>query len=221
MLNRYEKRMNKYSLFLFVLFFLWLPGPSLYGKDPGWELIKNKDGIEIYSQAVEGSEVKGFKAISNINAPLEVVYAVLKDIPAYPLWYGRCKSIKIVRQYSDKHLLIYYTVGAPWPVSDRDLVADIEFFLDSKTDSVTVSVKGVEEETVPKNSKYVRMITLSGESTLTRIDKNKTRVEYAVRADIGGYVPIVFVNRFLEDQPYGIITGLRKMIKKEKYYEID
>ncbi len=212
--------MNRSSLFPFVLFFLWLLSPAMYGKGPGWELINNKDGIEIYSQAIEGSEVKGFKAISNINAPLEVVYEVLKDIPAYPLWYGRCKSIKIVKQYSDKHLLIYYTVGAPWPVSDRDLVADIKFFPDSKTQSVTVSVKGVDEEIVPKNKKYVRMINLSGQSTLTRIDKGKTRVEYVVRADIGGYVPIVFVNMFLEDQPYGIITGLRKMVKNEKYYEI-
>lgn len=190
--------------------------PSINAAD--WELVKNRNEISVYVKIDEDSKMTGFQAISNINAPIELLHEILMDIPSYTKWFGKCKSIQILENYSDNHFLVYYIVSVPWPVTDRDLVAEVNFTIDPEKHFETVTVKGIsKKEFILKNNKYIRMVYFSGKCTLTRIDKNTTRVIYTVLADIGGNIPIKISNVFLKNQPYNIIKGLKEMCKNKKY----
>ena len=58
---------------------------SVAGAEEGhWELIKSKNGIDTYRMTHPGTEVCTFKAVGFIDARIEVIGEVIRDISAYP-----------------------------------------------------------------------------------------------------------------------------------------
>ena len=60
---------------------------------PGWELAKQGEGIEVYTRPVEGMDAKEFLGVADVDAPVDVVLEVFRDVPSFPGWYGFCRDI--------------------------------------------------------------------------------------------------------------------------------
>lgn len=187
--------------------------------EEGWNLAKDADGIKVYTRPVPGSASNEFKGVADIDAPLEVVVEIFKDIPSYTQWYGFCKEIKLLKQDTENHRVIYFVLKTMGPVKDRDFIVDTMENYDRQVGKDIVALNAVKEDLVPRKSKYVRMTDVSGSYVMTRIDPNRTHVVYTVKADPAGYIPAFVSNVMQKDQPYLTLKGLREMTRKDDYYQ--
>jgi hypothetical protein len=87
-----------------------------------WKLMRNEDGIKAYARSIPGSKLLELKAITVIDAKMEVVGEVLRDVPSNPEWMANCSEARIVHLISRKEMIVHTTMDFPAPVSDRDLV---------------------------------------------------------------------------------------------------
>jgi hypothetical protein len=106
-----------------IMFFLFVFAGVLHAEEQ-WKLAKDADGIKVYTRPVPGSAANEFKGIADIDAPLEVIIEIFKDIPSYPQWYGLCKEIKLLKHDSENHRVIYFVLKTTGPVKDRDFILD-------------------------------------------------------------------------------------------------
>lgn len=196
--------------------------------DNAWNLVKDADGIKIYNRKVDGSDIDEFKAESIINAPVEVLFEVMKDIPSGPQWMANCIESRLVKTiiefaYSDDGFygrnLIYNAIAAPFPVSNRDMVVESTVKGSYKLKSITIKYKAVNDNAVPLREGYVRINELAGSWFLQSIDENHTQVIYQVKQNPGGSLPVYVINKVNKDIPFKTISGLKKMVMKEEYIE--
>jgi hypothetical protein len=191
---------------------------TLHAEEP-WKLAKDREGIKVYTRSVPGSSANEFRGVADVDAPLEVVLEVFKDIPSYPQWYGFCKEIRLLKQEGDTHRIIYFVLETTGPVKDRDMVVDVRDTKDLKAGRAEILMKAFKEDYVPRTGTYVRMTEMSGSCILTRVDRDRTGVVYTVRADPAGYIPAFLSNVIQKDQPFLTLKGLREMVKKDAYRE--
>ncbi|MFO8049844.1 MAG: START domain-containing protein [Desulfosudaceae bacterium] len=186
-----------------------------------WEHLYTKDGIEIYKKTFPGTDVCAFKGVGFVDAKMEVIGCVLRDIPSYPQWMAKCKKALVLKDIDRNTKILYNAINAPFPYKDRDMVVKNEtlYHLDNGTAEITF---GVADDTslAPPTSKYVRVEELSGRYLLEFFGREKTRLTYLHRAHPGGNIPVSIANRVeIRDYPYTNIKGLRKMVKKQEYIE--
>jgi hypothetical protein len=206
----------KYLLICIVLFFSSIM--VLHADEP-WKLAKEGEGIKVYTRPVPGSAANEFKGITDIDAPVEVIREVFKDIPSFTQWYGFCKEIKLLKQDYENHRVIYFVLKTMGPVKDRDFVMETYDTFDKASGKFTVSITALKGELVPKQDKYVRMTDMTASYLITRTDKDKSHIIYTVKADPAGYIPAFISNMLQKDQPYLTLKGLREMVKKDEYYQ--
>jgi hypothetical protein len=168
---------------------------------------------------VPGSAANEFKGIAEIDAPIEVIVEVFKDIPSFTQWYGFCKEIKLLKHDTENHRVMYFVLKTMGPVKDRDLVMEAFDKFDKQAGKNTIAIKALKEELVPIQDKYVRMTDLNATYSMDRIDQDKTHVIYTVKADPAGYIPAFISNIIQKDQPFLTLKGLREMVKKDVYYQ--
>ena len=184
-----------------------------------WKLMRNEDGIRAYARSIPGSKLLELKAITIIDAKMEVVGEVLRDVPSNTEWMADCSEARIVHLISRKEMIVHTTMDFPAPVSDRDLVVRslTTYLLDRARGIVTLT--SVVDPAAPERSGVVRMTNFSGEYVLEYISRDKTGVIYSYRADPGGNIPTFLVNIFSRDGLYKTLTGLKRMSKRQKYVD--
>jgi len=191
---------------------------GLHAEEP-WKLAKEGDGIKVFTRPVPGSAANEFKGIADIDAPIEVIREVFKDIPSFPQWYGFCKEIRLLKHDPENHRVIYFVLKTLGPVKDRDFVAEVNDDFDKPSGKHTIILNAVKEDIVPRQDKYVRMTDISGTYDMTRMEQNKTHVVYTIKADPAGYIPAFIANIIQKDQPFLTLKGLRVMVQKDEYYQ--
>jgi hypothetical protein len=89
-----------------------------------WELVEDSDGVQVYESAWEGYSENRYKGVCVIQQSIEIVAAILADIPTYPQWFYRCAETKKLSNNSSSVLdfFLYIVIDVPWPFSDRDAV---------------------------------------------------------------------------------------------------
>jgi hypothetical protein len=191
---------------------------GLHAEEP-WKLVKDKDDIKVYTRTVPDSVANEFKGIVEINAPIEVIREVFRDIPSFTQWYGFCKEIKLLKHDTENHRVIYFVLKTMGPVKDRDFVMDVNDTMDTKAGKFIITMNALKEVLVPVQDKYVRMTDVTGMYDMTRMDNEKTEVVYTVKADPAGHIPAFISNLMQKDQPFLSLQGLREMVKKDIYYK--
>ena len=86
-----------------------------------WKLKKSVDDIKIYTRSTAGSELKEYKAITEVDADLETVLHELLTAPKYNDMCESGVSYYLKSEGADKHLF-YAQKSLPWPVRDRDVI---------------------------------------------------------------------------------------------------
>jgi hypothetical protein len=170
---------------------------SLLSVDPGglfaqeqWKSVSNDNGVAIYSRKVAGHEESEFKGIIDINQPIEVIGAVLAEIPAYTGWFFKCLQARKIPQNSSTAniFMVYIALNTPWPLWPRDIVYDVKLKIDMASDKVEVHSKAVPDPVVPIRKDHVRITDSELHWVLERIDTHRTRIIFIMRTDAGGSV---------------------------------
>jgi hypothetical protein len=215
-MEKMKKILSIIAVYSVILSFLVaMPAGVMAASD--WKLAIQKDGIDVSTRPVKGSDLDEFMGSADIDASIDVVYAVLIDVSAATQWMADCKENREIRKI-DEHTSVQFNVTkAPWPVSNREALCIITEKRDEKTGKITFEFHEMNDPSVPVGKGNVRMPEISGQWVLTPINRDHTNVIYTVKSNPGGSLPKALANMKSKDIPYNTLMGLKMMVKKDKY----
>lgn len=181
-----------------------------------WELKKFENGISVYTRYSESSDYKELKAVFQLKTSQSSVIALLNDVESYPQWVYRCGTSKILKKDSEKHLIRYQTIVAPWPVDNRDVVVEVNSYQDEKTKVVYQKVKALPDYS-PELKNHVRIRDFRAVWTLKPLKNGIIEIEYELLVNPAGAIPAWIVNMAMVDGPYETSINMKKRLLNEKY----
>ena len=184
--------------------------------EPTWELKKDKEGIKVYTANVPNSNIKAIKVACTIDAKLSQLTALLLDMKAHEEWVYNTKVSYLVKQLSANHLLYYSEVSLPWPLTNRDVVVEMNISQQPATKILYITAKSA-DNIVPVKQDKVRVPMSDVNWIVTPIGNNKLSVEYVAEADPGGSVPAWLVNAFSTKGPFETFKKLRELVTASVY----
>ncbi len=192
--------------------------PGMVISQQKWQLHKESDGIKSYTRKVPGSSFYECMGKTIINAEIERVAEMIRDIPTYPRWFARCKEIRLLKKFSPDNMFIYFVYDAPWPVKDRDLVVKTRVKRHWQQGRAQITVNPHPAYPFPRNDNYIRITSLSIEFTLTYISRKKTHITMIFKVDPAGSVPASLANIVTRNHPLKTLRGMKKTINSKRYY---
>ena len=187
------------------------------GDEGKWEEIANDDGIVVWLQEPRNEDdLRQFRGVGTVDAPIYQVFAVLHDVPRYTEWAFRCIESELLKEISPQILLIYVRLDAPWPFSDRDTVMMGRSRIIDPERLAVAAFERFDVDVKPLVDDVVRFPRLKGSYRLEAIDSERTRVTYQVEAHPGGWIPKWLRQMANEKLPMETILALRKQAKRRK-----
>ncbi len=184
--------------------------------ETAWELKKDKDGIKVYTGSIPNSNIKAVKVVCIVNASLSQLTALLLDTKAHEQWVYNTKTSYLVKQVSSAHWLYYSEVNMPWPLTNRDVVVDINITQQPATKIMYVSANTAEHY-LPVNTDKVRVPLSKVNWIVTPMGNNQLSIEYIGQADPGGDLPAWLVNSFSTKGPFETFKKLKELVASSAY----
>ena len=179
-----------------------------------WELIKDKDGIQVYLEEEGTYAFKTFKGTTTIEASIHNFIDTIFDLNSYADWGHNVKSASLLERKGDT-LQIYYSVAkAPFPYKNRDGVYRNRFTWDKDKKELNVTIE-VLDNYLEENDKYIR-VSGYGYWKVKVATKNNLEVTFLMQVDPGGAVPSWLANLFVVDTPFNTLTNIKKSIDQNK-----
>ena len=210
-------RIVVFSLLAFILFVSFA-----FAEDDksSWKKIKEEEGIISHSRTTSLSPINEIKSVGIIDAPVAVVEAVLRDIPAQSEYMFMCvEAYRLVlpkKENGKDNFYVYNRTGMPWPVNDRDFVVNPRLMIDKSSGILYVIIKAV-SSSYKKADNIVRIPLGFARYVLTPVGNNRTEMLYQILADPGGNLPAVLVNMMTKNIAHKTVANIRKLTKNDKY----
>jgi hypothetical protein len=204
-----------------IAIFLARSALSIFAAEPAqneeWKLVKQSNGVAIYSRPHPGSKLKEFKAIGEIDAVTKTVYDVIDDVEAYSSFMPYTAECRVIERKPDS--ILTYQRLTPKIVSDRDYTIRIE-----KKSWPTENGLAYLSRWKPANERgpaekpgVFRVKLCDGSWLLEPVGTNKTRATYFVFTDSGITVPAFIANTISTTGITKLFAAVRKQAKDPKY----
>jgi len=210
-----EVKMKKTMLLLTVALLLVLNYSVVSASE--WQPEIKKNGIDAYSRVIEGTDILEIRAITVVDARMEVIAEVLRDIPANVDWRPKCAECRLLERHNRNSMTTYTRIDLPWPVSDRDVVIKADTSINLNTGRVVVSLGSVDHHKAPPPNSNVRITEFFSQYYLEYINREQTGIIFTTRVNPAGRIPTFLVNMFNKRFAYEEMLGLTQMVKKQKY----
>lgn len=183
-----------------------------------WKLaaVREKD-VAIYSRPRPDSALKEFKAIGPIDAPSEMVCAVIDDFQSYPKFMPFVTECRLIKQDGDS--LIGYQRLSPKICADRDYTLRVsKKSWRTPAGLVCTSQWSPANDLGPPEKKgVVRVKVCQGQWLLEPDGAMKTRATYSIYTDNGGVLPSFIANQVSLTGISRLFAAIRKQVKDPKY----
>ena len=199
------KGLNTFIIFLLCTFFTV--------NAQNWQLKKDKDGVQVYTQSNPSSAFDLLKAECVINARLTEILNLIFDVDSHTAWVYNCVQSKLIKKNNLYDIVYYAETYAPWPVSNRDLVIHLKAITDST--NAQISIHGVSEPKLkgPVEGK-IRVPRSIANWKLIPINQSTTRIIYTLDIDPGGSLPAWLVNFASVEGPYLSFQKMKALLIK-------
>lgn len=196
---------------------------GVWAADAPWKKIGEKNGILGYTKPTPKSSIDEMKAVGVVDAPVAVIEALLRDVPAGTEWMYRCKEAAFVTAPELKSagdiLYVYNVTAMQFPVKNRDTVGKAVYSIDKATGTLYMHLDGIKSDYKLDKSK-VRMPYVNVDYVLVPKGPDKTEITYTALADPGGNLPAFLVNLLTKNLSIETIASIREMVKKDKYKNV-
>lgn len=202
-----------------MLLCCWLicAGSTAYAQE--WKVVSRDKGIVGYTRA-SGFPLDEVRAVGVVAAPLPVLEAVLRDIPAEKRFGYRCAEAHRVDipgvTTTPDAFPIYYRMQLPYPVQDRDTIWNVRFLHNPAKGILKAELQSLDTD-YAKHPGVVRMRKGNAVFTLKALDPGRTEVDYTAQCDPGGNLPAFLVNMIIKDFAPTTIVRMREVVKDPKY----
>lgn len=189
-------------------------------REDEWELVHVRKGIETYRMRHKGTDVQTFRGVAFIDAKIEVVGEVLRDIPSYPKWMYKFKDTKILKGIDRNTFVFWSGIKTPFPYQNRDIVIENRTRYNFDNGTAELDFWSAKAFQYPAQKGYFRIDLLEGTYLLEYFGRDRTRVSYQYRSDPGGNIPVALANEIeIKNFPYHTLLGLQKMVLEQKYID--
>jgi START domain len=186
----------------------------LRSEESKWELLRESDGIQVFSRMKEGSQIIEFKGVSRENADIDTIAAILLDIASYPSWIEYIKESKIIKRTDVDNFYVYQRFKFFWPYNDRDIVVKVTIDRRYGEGILHADMRAVQENMYPVQKDCIRMKEMSGEITVKYVSAGVTEGNFSERFSPGGRVPDWLAKKINEYIPLVVLTKLKEEAKK-------
>ena len=180
------------------------------------KLSLNRNNIKVWTYQTENNPVFQYKAETTFDVPLERAVAVVHDVERTPQWVPYVAKAQLLSRDEKKgEFTLYMLLDLPFPLKVRDLV--IKGKMNKNADG-RISVKNnASKNSYPERPNVIRLNQYTGDWTFQRLTNNKVKVMTSGYADLGGSIPLSFVNMFVQQQPYQMLMKMKKEIYNPLY----
>jgi hypothetical protein len=201
---------------LLMIVVLLLASPFARATEADWKLEKDADGIQIYTRAVDGWQIREMRGVTRVDARLASVVAVIHDVSALHELSDVVASSEIRKHESDTRYQVYSMMKMPWPVSNRDILNQRSIAQDPTTLVVTI-VDTATEDQLPLKNDYVRILKSRQQWTLTPQAGGGVAVETRTLSDPNGPIPAALINSMAVSTPFKTLSKLKQMAQRPAY----
>lgn len=195
---------------------LMLVALPLAAADAEWRLEKDKDGIRIYSRAVEGWTIREIRGITRYQGRLSSLVAVIDDTAAAPELNEFVEKSAIERRDSQTRYQTYAQTRMPWPLDDRDVLMQRQIVQDPGSRAVTITDAAL-DKVKPVQKDYVRIVRSRQEWKLKPAADGSIEVELRMLTDPAGPIPSSLLNKLSINTPFNTLARLKALAQKPPY----
>lgn len=202
-------KINRVALFFIPFFTTFITALPLFSQE-NWQLIKNKNGIKVYTKEAEGSPFRSFLAKTTLPATIEEVTTVLRDGDRYVDWFAYTERSKLLSKIGSNQY-VYIETDFPWPYSNEDMVYQMSFIKisDTKTKIILTGLNNY----IPEKQGIKRMKKAHGSIVLTSLGSS-TEIVYFFHSEPSGDIPVALANKSMGELPYRSLQSLQKIVSK-------
>lgn len=176
-----------------------------------WREVHRGDGVVVLQRPSPGSSHHEFQATTVIDVPMARVLATLDDPESRQRLSAACKESREIDRTGLGKVVTYDLVEVPWPLADRDLLLAFDFHTEVEAGRVVIEFHEVTRPELPPRDGVIRVPLVRGQFTLRpRGGGGSTEVQYRVRYDPGGRIPVWLANAFNRTAPLRTLAGLRR-----------
>jgi hypothetical protein len=191
---------------------LWLIDASL---GQSWSFIKEQDGIKIYTRNEQNSSLKSFKGETSFHATMEKVCSMLGNAKNDDWWDKHITDIKLLGYEKDKFIQYYLIYNMPWPLTNRDLVAETKIASNLVTGEKTFAAEPL-FNVVPEKQGIVRIKQYHQKWTVEPLANGNVRIILEGFIDPGGSISDWVYNMIVPETPLKAIRSLRERVISNK-----
>lgn len=187
-----------------------------------WTEYKSDNGITGYELDRPDSKYLETRSEAIIDAPIEVLLEVLKDVPSYQQWMYRCAGALLLKQESELKRTLYFAQGVPLGSADRQVVIDTVTIENLNQGSYITNIHSINHAPfqIPADEdpdERIWMNEFSGKWNLQMLNRNQTKVIYTAYTDPGGFAPGFIVNDVIRDVTFRSLEGMKRQAKEQQY----
>jgi hypothetical protein len=194
---------------LFVARLVW----RLSGSNE-WELVRDQNGVKIYTLKAPGSDLIQVKGVVRVRSTLAGILSFMID-PATCDDYG-CYDSYIVERVDDHLLYSFCRVKLPFLFQPRELVIRSQIHQNAQTKEVLLMNTSAPDK-VPPSDCCLRVTDMNNRLRFTPLGNGQVEFEYTMNMDEGGYLPDLLLNIKRPDRVYEVLSGLQKLLDREKF----
>ncbi len=176
-----------------------------------WTFTKEKNAIKVYTRPVAGSKLKECRTLTTINAPINKVFRIIRNVEDAAAWIDKViytKELKSGKNYYISYEVIHLGHG----IKDRDLVTlnTIEHLGGGAIKIIITSASSA----YPEQKDKIRIKKIHGYWLLQPLGKSKTKVTYQFFSDPQN-IPAWIINTFISESPYKTMLNLRRLAQRQ------
>jgi len=200
-------------------FCLLLASGLVFGQaDTPWVKTKESQGILTF-QRPGSSGLLQVKGVTVVEAGIDIMGGIFRDIPRHYKWVGYCKEARILEIVDSSRYVFYEVMAPPWPVSRRDMemVSVATYYNDVM--KVSIDSMPSTQNRVPVTDTYIRLKEIRAKINFEYVSATRTGISYELKINPAGDIPPFIANIFNQAYIFENMQNLKKVAVDKEYTE--
>lgn len=195
-----------------LIFFLLISSITTDLSAQSWTFVKSEEGINLFTRKEEGSLLKSFKGIMDVNSTMDKVCDLLGNVKNHDWWDENLREIKVLTYDKDKYFQYYLVYHVPWPFTDRDLCVEANVSTDPVTGRRTITATPL-SNVIPEKPDLIRIKKYYQKWTIQPMENGVIRLTLEGFVDPAGNVPSWLYNMVIIETPLKVMRRVKKFVQ--------
>ncbi len=175
-----------------------------------WQHVRSEAGITSWKR--DGEPLPTYRARTTLDSTVWSALAVLDDVDRACEWTSHCAEMRRLKKLSEREVLVYARMDAPWPVRDRDVAVHVKVEYGGIGELI-VHIRATDLPELPKDARAVRMPVFTAHYRFQARPDRRTDVEYQLEFDPGGALPDWLKSLVVKNLAHDTLDDLRDRVR--------